>query len=251
MRYFFCVACIFGQTERRVVGGAVVALLLLGPGQGVAQSSERADFCQPDAVQAVDPRGLQAVYCTGEAVSTPLRWAHASARPVFYGAVPLSWAVAWGRGGEGTAPAYRLSLTQVGTYGSVLALKHLVGRPRPYLSHPLSSRTSEYGQSESDGYTSFPSGHASLSAALVTSWGLSYPHWYVVGPGAVWALGVGLSRLHLGVHYPSDVIVGALLGIAIAGTVHQIRGAVTPPQFQPSSRAASSAPMPVGIEVRF
>ena len=233
------------------MGGAVVALLLFGPGEGSAQSSGEAAFCQSDAVHAVDPRGLQAVYCTGELVSTPLRWAHASARPVFYGAVPLSWAVAWGRGGKGTAAAYRLTLTQVGTYGSVLALKHLVGRPRPYLSHPLTSRASRYGQSKSDGYTSFPSGHAALSAALVTSWGVSYPRWYVVGPGAVWALGVGLSRLHLGVHYPSDVIVGALLGIATAGIMHQIQGAVTPPRFQSDSRVASAAPMPVGIEIRF
>ena len=236
-------------------GARVVVLLVMAgvlwPGSGVAQSSGETVFCQSDEVQGRDVRGLRAVYCADELVSTPLRWAHASARPVFYGAVPLAWAGAWVRGGEGMAAAYRLTLTQGATYAGVLALKHVVGRPRPYLSHPLTSRASKHGRSSSGGYTSFPSGHAALSAALASSWALSYPRWYVVGPGVVWAVGVGLSRLHLGVHYPSDVIVGALLGIAVAGVVHQIRGALTPPQLRHESRAASSAPLPVGIEIRF
>lgn len=238
------------MTARVVVLFLVVGVLW--PGDGMAQSVGEVTFCSaPRAERSLDPRGLQAVYCAGDPVSTPLHWAHVSARPVFYGAVPLAWAGAWVRGGDGTAAAYRLTLTQGATYGTVLALKHAVGRPRPYLSHPLTSRSAEYRRGKPDGYTSFPSGHAALSAALATSWGLSYPRWYVVGPGAAWALGVGLSRLHLGVHYPSDVLVGALLGMAVAGVVHQLRGALTPPRFQHAPGAASAAPLPIGVEIQF
>jgi membrane-associated phospholipid phosphatase len=41
---------------------------------------------------------------------------------------------------------------------------------------------------------------------------MAYPKWYVVVPSFVWASSVGYSRMHLGVHYPSDVLVGALVG---------------------------------------
>lgn len=61
---------------------------------------------------------------------------------------------------------------------------------------------------------SFPSGHtsaASLYAAVI------YMHFPVIGGILmIWALGVGASRVILGVHYPSDILAGASLGLAIA-----------------------------------
>ena len=41
---------------------------------------------------------------------------------------------------------------------------------------------------------------------------MEYPKWYIIAPSFAWASAVGYSRMHLGVHYPSDVAVGAIIG---------------------------------------
>ena len=238
-------------SARRVL--AVLVLLLSGATAGRTQPDDAIPFCEEPARrhQTLDTRGLAAVYCTpGPGLSTSMEAAHASARPLFYGAVPLAWGVAALRGGEGRAAAYRLTLSQGVTYGLVLGLKHAVGRPRPYVRRPLGSRSAHYGPSQGEQYQSFPSGHAALSAALATSWGHTHPRWYVIGPGATWAAGVALSRLYLGVHYPSDVIVGAALGAGLATLIHQFRGALTPPRLRGDPRAVPRAP-PVGLRIQF
>lgn len=72
---------------------------------------------------------------------------------------------------------------------------------------------------------SFPSGHtcgAFLLAAVVTQ---HYPA--LALPMYLWASGVGLSRVVLGVHFPTDILAGALLGSAIAWLVSVRAAAVT------------------------
>lgn len=61
-----------------------------------------------------------------------------------------------------------------------------------------------------------PSGHTSLAFATATSLTLKYPKWYVAAPSYFWACSVGYSRMNLGVHYPSDIVAGALLGAGSA-----------------------------------
>lgn len=61
-----------------------------------------------------------------------------------------------------------------------------------------------------------PSGHTSGCFATATALSLKYPEWYVVVPAYVWATSVGLSRMHLGMHYPTDVLAGAALGAGSA-----------------------------------
>ncbi len=60
---------------------------------------------------------------------------------------------------------------------------------------------------------SFPSGHTSSAFTTATSLSLAFPKWYVIAPSYIWASSVGYSRMHLGEHYPSDVLVGALIGM--------------------------------------
>ncbi|MER7951271.1 phosphatase PAP2 family protein [Streptomyces sp. NPDC096079] len=91
------------------------------------------------------------------------------------------------------------------------ALKALVGRERPVWAEPVDSAR----------YAAFPSGHA--MAATVTCglllWVLAL-HWRdewrgwgtLAGAAVVSVLGVGWTRVYLGVHWPSDVVEGWLLG---------------------------------------
>lgn len=93
------------------------------------------------------------------------------------------------------------------TYG----LKAAFNRPRPYVTYP--DLIEPYRPFES---RSMPSGHTSLAFSAATSLSLKYPKWYVIAPSYFWACSVGYSRMNLGVHYPSDVIAGAVLGIGSA-----------------------------------
>lgn len=241
---------------RPIFRGAVLAVVILmgsGIGSRAQQPPEADSFCRDEARQTetVDVRGLGVVYCaTHPGVAYSLQWAHASARPIFYGAVPVAWGTTVLRDGRNYADAYRLTVTQGVAYGLVYGLKRIVGRPRPYVTRALSSRSSHH-PAPGDRYTSFPSGHATLSAALVTSWGLSHPQWYIVGPGALWAVGVSLSRLHLGVHYPTDIAAGMALGAGVGVLVHHFRSRLTPQRIRNGSRAASFATLPVSIHLRF
>lgn len=87
-----------------------------------------------------------------------------------------------------------------------IALKETIKRDRPFTSYPEIEKLSSAG-----GY-SMPSGHTSIAFATATSLSMAYPKWYVIAPSFVWASAVGYSRMHLGVHYPTDVVTGALIG---------------------------------------
>ncbi|HQE12891.1 MAG TPA: phosphatase PAP2 family protein [Flavipsychrobacter sp.] len=95
-----------------------------------------------------------------------------------------------------------LVFTTAITYG----LKYSVQRERPYIAHP------QYTPYEYDKSPSMPSGHTSFAFATATCLSLEYKKWYVVVPAYLYAGAVGYSRIHLGAHYPSDVLVGALVG---------------------------------------
>ena len=64
--------------------------------------------------------------------------------------------------------------------------------------------------------SSFPSGHAASAAAFATAVGLESPRLGLAL--APLAAAVGYSRVHVGVHWASDVAAGAALGVGVAGS---------------------------------
>jgi undecaprenyl-diphosphatase len=61
---------------------------------------------------------------------------------------------------------------------------------------------------------SFPSGHTSGAFLMATL--LAYFHPALALPVYLWATTVGLSRIFLGVHFPTDILVGMTMGMSIA-----------------------------------
>jgi len=96
--------------------------------------------------------------------------------------------------------------------GMTYALKYSVNRTRPYITYPSLNVDPAFYESSS----SFPSSHTSVAFATATALSLKYPKWYVIAPSYFWACSVGYSRMNLGVHYPSDVLAGALIGAGSA-----------------------------------
>ena len=91
-----------------------------------------------------------------------------------------------------------------------LIMKNLFARTRPYIL--FESLVSLVGE-ESD--FSFPSGHSAISFAVATVILLCLPKRLGI-PAIILASLIALSRLYVGVHYPTDVIAGVAVGIACA-----------------------------------
>ena len=103
---------------------------------------------------------------------------------------------------------YKSAITIVLAVGVSTALKKIIDRERPFNKYP-----NEIIKRDNVGSSSFPSGHTTAAFASATSLSLTYKKWYVTIPAYAYACMVGYSRMRLGVHYPSDVLGGMILGI--------------------------------------
>ncbi len=98
----------------------------------------------------------------------------------------------------------RAAVTVAGSYLTSTTIKLLIGRQRPVvenLPHLMETPTG----------LSFPSSHATSSFAAARAYSRLVP----AGPLYAGAVAMALSRLYLGVHYPSDIAAGAALGTVL------------------------------------
>ena len=96
-------------------------------------------------------------------------------------------------------------------------LKYMIGRKRPGTAGDgIISRVQVRDPS-------FPSGHTTVAFALATAVSILKPDWYVIAPCSIWAGTVAVSRMYLGVHFPTDILGGMVLGTGFSFLVWQGR----------------------------
>jgi membrane-associated phospholipid phosphatase len=124
----------------------------------------------------------------------------------------LASAIGAGAGPVGRRAAAR-GLVSIAVTSAVmnLAVKPVARRRRPDRPAAAVPEARHVTMPESH---SFPSGHAAAAFAFAAGTGRSLP--WAAPPLAMLATLVGYSRVHTGVHYPMDVIIGALCGVTLA-----------------------------------
>lgn len=107
--------------------------------------------------------------------------------------------------------AYALLAGFIAQFGVVEIIRFFYDRPRPFEI----SNVVQLIQHSGGG--SFPSGHASVAFAAATAISFYYPRTSIIFFLA--AFSIGLGRVAAGVHWPSDILGGALAGVATAWVV--------------------------------
>lgn len=210
----YCPGVLADRTSRRALGRAAsygvaasVPVLALGwlvrAESGAVAEADRATVAAATRFTAARPALRRALLVGQEALAA--RWMNLAATGV------CAWA--WRRRGLGARAAWAAG-TVWGAWALGLAAKGLVGRARPVVEDVVTTAPG----------TSFPSGHAMNAAAVgVSLTVLVRPllrrrgRAAVATAAVVLALVTAADRVLLGVHHPSDVVGGLLLGGVVAG----------------------------------
>ncbi|MCW2523950.1 MAG: phosphoesterase [Frankiales bacterium] len=189
------------MTERRVA-----------PGLAESLGSALADLRRLD----------QATYTAIAATPTPTldvalrRVSNAANYSRIWMAIAAGLTVAGGRPGR-RAAVQGMAAIGISSAAVNLLAKQLVARQRPDRAAAAVLRERQVRMPAS---TSFPSGHAASAVAFATAAGDPLP--FLSLPLHLLAATVGYSRVHTGVHYPADVIVGAVIGSAVGNVVRRL-----------------------------
>lgn len=101
----------------------------------------------------------------------------------------------------------------VSRFGITVLIRYLYYRPRPFITYQVHQLIPE-----SNG--SFPSGHASFLFALAATIYLYNKKW------GIWvfiiSLFICIARIMAGVHYPSDILAGIIVGVTVGSIVAKL-----------------------------
>lgn len=109
-----------------------------------------------------------------------------------------------------------------------IVLKHVVHEPRPFMTldnvHLLITE---------DDLNSFPSGHTTSTIAVVTAFVLNMKelakkHYLIIDIALIiFAILIPFSRMYVGVHYPGDILAGAILGLFGALIINHFKDTIS------------------------
>ena len=130
--------------------------------------------------------------------------------------IAAALALTGGERGRQTAIRGVTAIVTTSVTADLLAKNLLPPRDRPVRSTPIAGRQARMPTS-----SSFPSGHTASAFAFATVVTAGFPRLSL--PLYALATAVGYSRVHMGVHYPSDVMGGAVLGLAVGTALRDTR----------------------------
>ena len=117
--------------------------------------------------------------------------------------------------------AVLLGLSEITSTLLTAGIKYTLKRDRPYVN--LKNVYLNKDNSPTDRY-SFPSGHTAMAFSIATLLTLRYPDKPAIIAGSFLYAGlIGYGRIYLGVHYPSDVLGGMLIGAGSAALIYSLR----------------------------
>lgn len=128
-------------------------------------------------------------------------------------------------------------------FGIMTGVKAIVQRERPFNAYSECIKPND-----TESFWSFPSGHAGGSACLATILSLRYPHWAVIAPSVAFTLYTSFARMHLGVHYPTDVFVGTLVGVGSAILINSLADNLEKLLY-PDSHSVSDSPSQQNVPI--
>ncbi|WP_082391142.1 phosphatase PAP2 family protein [Jiulongibacter sediminis] len=108
------------------------------------------------------------------------------------------------------------AIAVLGSYGAGYIMKNSIKLERPFITNSLIIPVRR-----KDGY-SMPSGSAAVAFASATSLTHTFPKWYVAVPSFGYAGAVAYARVRSGEHYPSDALVGAVIGTGSVWISHKL-----------------------------